>query len=351
MVIGVPKERKIHEYRIAVTPKTVRVLVKRGHQVIVEKGAGFGSGFTDNDFEISGATLAENEKEVYKRSKLILKVKEPIHEEFHLIQRDQILFTFLHLAANTDLLKALINGKSTAIAYETVQDSDGSLPILTPMSRIAGLLSIQIGLHYLEKPNGGKGILLRGAAGVRPGRVTVIGGGTVGYNAIISALGNGAEVTVIDNDIKKLEMYCDKFSGQVETLPSYPDLIEEQLRESDLVIGAVLKPGARAPKVITKKMIKKMEPGSVFVDLAIDQGGCSETSHPTNLDSPVYVVDDVTHYCVTNVPSLVSKTATESLSYTLLPYVLKIAEDNFDQDSAFNSGINVKNGDLLISLD
>ncbi|MFQ5787412.1 MAG: alanine dehydrogenase [Thermodesulfobacteriota bacterium] len=351
MVIGVPKERKIHEYRVAVTPKTVNVLVQRGHQVLVEKGAGFGSGYSDDDFRISGAILAENEKEVFKSSKLILKVKEPIQEEFDLIQKDQILFAFLHLAANRDLLKALIKRKSTAIAYETVQDSDGSLPILIPMSRIAGLLSIQIGLHYLEKPNGGKGILLRGAAGVRPGRVTVIGGGTVGYNAVISASGNGAEVTVIDKDNKRLEFYCDKFGGKVKTLPSYPDLIEEQLRESDLVIGAVLKPGVRAPKVITKKMIKKMEPGSVFVDLAIDQGGCSETSHPTNLESPVYSVDDIIHYCVTNVPSLVSKTATESLSHTLLPYVLKIAEDHLAQYSALNSGINVKNGDLLINLD
>jgi alanine dehydrogenase len=350
MIIGVPKERKIHEYRVAVTPNTVNVLVQRGHKVIIEKGAGNGSGISDEHFKAAGAIIARDKEEVFAKSRLILKVKEPLPEEFDLIHKDLILFTFLHLAANKELLGALIKSKSRAIAYETVQEEDGSLPILIPMSRIAGLLSIQIGLHFLEKPNGGKGKLIRGTAGVKPGKVTVIGGGTVGYHAVVSALGNGAEVTVIDKSVKKLEFYYERFEGKVSTVPSYPELIGKEISDSDLVIGAVLIPGAKAPKVITEDMIKVMGPGSVFADIAIDQGGCSETSRPTTLDSPVYELDGVIHYCATNVPSLVSKTATESLSNSVLPYILRIAESDIEHDSALSRGINVDNGKLLIDL-
>jgi alanine dehydrogenase len=350
MIIGVPKERKVHEYRVAVTPSTVNVLVQKGHKVIIEKGAGNGSGISDDHFRAAGAIIARDEGEVFTKSRLILKVKEPLPEEFDLIHKGLILFTFLHLAANKELLGALIKSKSRAIAYETVQEEDGSLPILIPMSRIAGLLSIQIGLHYLEKPNGGKGKLMRGTAGVKPGKVTVIGGGTVGYHAVVSALGNGAKVTVIDKSVKKLEFYYERFEGKVSTVPSYPELILKEIGDSDLVIGAVLIPGAKAPKVITKDMIKVMETGSVFVDIAIDQGGCSETSRPTTLDSPVYELDGVIHYCATNVPSLVSKTATESLSNSVLPYILRIAGGDIEHDSPLSRGINVDNGKLLMDL-
>jgi alanine dehydrogenase len=324
--------------------------VQRGHKVILEKGAGNGSGISDEHFKAAGAIIARDEEEVFTKSRLILKVKEPLPEEFDLIHKDLILFTFLHLAANKELLGALIKSKSRAVAYETVQEEDGSLPILIPMSRIAGLLSIQIGLHFLEKPNGGKGKLVRGTAGVKPGKVTVIGGGTVGYNAVVSALGNGAEVTVIDKSVKKLEFYYERFEGKVSTVPAYPELVGKEMSDSDLVIGAVLIPGAKAPKVITKDMIKVMEPGSVLVDIAIDQGGCSETSRPTTLESPVYQLDGVIHYCATNVPSLVSRTATESLSNSVLPYVLRLAESGIDHDSALSKGINVDNGKLLIDL-
>ena len=351
MLIGIPKERKIHEYRIAVTPQTVKVLVKRGHNVLIERGAGLGSGFPDEDFLAVGADLADSDIEVFAKSKLIVKVKEPLPEEFELIQSDKIIFTFLHLAANKELLDVLVRSQSTAIAYETVQEEDGSLPILAPMSRIAGLLSIQIGLHFLEKPSGGKGKLIRGAAGVKPGKVSVIGGGTVGYNAVISSLGNGAEVTVVDNNPRKLDFYFERFGGKVKTLSSYPEIIEEELRDSDMVIGAVLIPGLRAPIVISQEMIRKMEPGSVFVDLAIDQGGCSETSHPTNLDSPAYEVDGVIHYCVTNVPSLVSRTASMTLANTVLPYILAIAGDKIGENNSLKKGICVHNGNLLLKLE
>jgi len=351
VVIGVPKERKVREYRVAATPQTARVLVERGHNVLVENGAGIGSGISDEEFKKAGAEIVESEKEVFKKSQLIVKVKELLPEEFSLIQEDQILFSYLHLAANAELVSALQKSGAMAIAFETVELSDGSLPLLVPMSRIAGRLSVQVGIHFLEKPSGGKGILISGAPGVKPGKVTVIGGGTVGYNAAISAFRLGAEITVIDKNQRRLEFFHEEFNGNVKTIPSYPELIEEELLNSDLVIGAVLVPGAKAPKVITKEMISKMKPGSVFADVAIDQGGCSETSRPTNLDSPTFSVDGVVHYCVTNIPSLVSKTATYSLANAILPYVLKIADGEIEKDGALIKGINVDRGKLLLKLD
>ncbi len=351
MVIGIPKERKVREYRVAVTPQTIRILVQRGHTVLVENGAGIGSGINDDNFKKAGAEILETEEEIFRTSKLIVKVKELLPEEFSLIREDQILFSYLHLAASTELAGALQKSGGRAIAFETVELSDGSLPLLVPMSRIAGRLSVQIGIHFLEKPNGGKGVLISGAPGVKPGKVTVVGGGTVGYNAVISAFGLGAEITVIDKNQKKLEFFHEEFKGQVKTLPSYPELIEEELSSSELVVGAVLVTGANAPKVITKEMISKMEPGSVFLDVAIDQGGCSETSRPTNLDSPTFSVDGVVHYCVTNIPSLVSKTATYSLADAILPYVLQIADGEIEKDGALMKGINVDRGKLLLKLD
>lgn len=351
MVIGVPKERKVREYRVAVTPQTARVLVERGHNVLVEKGAGLGSGISDEEFKKAGSEIVETEEEVFRKSKLVVKVKELLSEEFFLVRDDQILFSYLHLAANPEFAGALQKSGARAIAFETVELPDGSLPLLVPMSRIAGRLSVQIGIHFLEKPSGGKGVLISGAPGVKPGKVTVVGGGTVGYNAVISAHGLGAEITVIDRNQKRLEFFHEEFQGKVRTLPPYPELIEEELSNSDLVVGAVLVTGSRAPKVITKEMISKMEPGSVFTDVAIDQGGCSETSRPTNHDSPTFSVDGVTHYCVTNIPSLVSKTATYSLANAILPYILKIASGEIERDGALIKGINVDRGELLLNLD
>ncbi|TDJ01821.1 MAG: alanine dehydrogenase [Candidatus Dadabacteria bacterium] len=350
MVIGIPKERKVQEYRVALTPQAVGVLVQHGHKVLVEKSAGLGSGITDQEFKNAGARIARNEKELFKKSKLIVKVKEPIAEEYSLIKENHIIFSYLHIAADKKLVQALKKSKCRAIAFETVELPDGSLPLLAPMSRIAGRLSVQVGVHFLQKSKGGKGVLLSGAAGVRNGKVTVIGGGTVGYNAVLSALGLGADVTVIDIKQGVLEYYYDRFEGKVRTLPSYPEVIEKELKDSDLVVGAVLVTGAKAPKVITKKMISNMEKGSLFVDVAIDQGGCSETSRPTNHDSPVYKVNDVLHYCVTNMPSLVSKTSTYSLSNVILPYVLQVADGKIDEAPSILKGINIDNGDLLINL-
>jgi len=350
MVIGIPKERKVQEYRVALTPQAVGVLVQHGHKVLVEKSAGLGSGITDQEFKNAGARIVRNEKELFKKSKLIVKVKEPIAEEYSLIKENHIIFSYLHIAADKKLVQALKKSKCRAIAFETVELPDGSLPLLAPMSRIAGRLSVQVGVHFLQKSKGGKGVLLSGAAGVRNGKVTVIGGGTVGYNAVLSALGLGADVTVIDIKQGVLEYYYDRFEGKVRTLPSYPEVIEKELKDSDLVVGAVLVTGAKAPKVITKKMISNMEKGSLFVDVAIDQGGCSETSRPTNHDSPVYKVNDVLHYCVTNMPSLVSITSTYSLSNVILPYVLQVADGKIDEAPSILKGINIDNGDLLINL-
>lgn len=350
MIIGIPKERKIHESRVAATPQTVRVLRERGHQVLMERGAGEGVGISDEDFQRADATIVGSEEEVFGKSELVVKVKELLPQEFPLLRENLILFSYLHLAANEVFLKALENSGVKALAFETVELSDGSLPLLAPMSRIAGRLSVQAGIHYLEKTSGGKGVLISGAPGVMPGKVTVIGGGTVGYNAVITALGLGAEVILIDKSVKKLEYFHEEFQGRVKTLPSCPEIIEKELSDSDLVVGAVLVTGAKAPRVITKEMILRVEPGSVFADVAIDQGGCSETSRPTNLDSPVYDVGGVIHYCVTNIPSLVARTATYSLSNTILPYVLKIADDRIGEDKALMKGINVDRGKLLINL-
>jgi len=350
MVIGIPKERKVQEYRVALTPQAVGVLVRHGHKVYVEKGAGLGTGIPDNDYKKAGAQIARSEKELFAKAKLIVKVKEPIPEEYPLISENHIIFSYLHVAANNKLVQALKTSKCRAIAFETVELEDGSLPLLMPMSRIAGRLSVQVGVHFLQKSKGGKGVLLSGAAGVRNGKVTVVGGGVVGYNAVLSAFGLGADVTVIDIKQDVLEFYYDKFQGKVKTLSSYPEIIGNELKDSDLVVGAVLVTGAKAPKVITKKMISNMEPGSLFVDVAIDQGGCSETSRPTNHNKPVYTTNGVLHYCVTNMPSLVSQTSTYSLSNAILPYVVKLANGETDNNPPLLKGINIDEGNVLINL-
>jgi len=350
MIIGVPRERKVQEYRVSLTPQAVRVLTDHSHRVLVEKGAGAGSGIPDKDYRDSGAQIVASEKALFQKSGLIVKVKEPLPEEYPLIKERHTIFGYLHLAADKKLVRALKESKCRAVAFETVRLDNGSLPLLHPMSRIAGRLSVQVGVHFLQKSKGGKGVLLSGAGGVRAGRVTVIGGGTVGFNAVFSALGLGAEVTVIDIDQEKLEFFYERFEGRVKTRSSYPEVIEEEMQKSDLVVGAVLVTGARAPKVITKKMISGMEDGSVFIDVAIDQGGCSETSRPTTHNAPVYNMNGVIHYCVTNIPSLVSKTSTYSLSNTILPYVLKVAQGGIEGDESLKRGINVDKGRLLINL-
>lgn len=347
-MIGIPRERKVHEYRVAATPHTVRVLAERGHKVLVEKGAGLGSGIADGEFERAGAELVATEDELFSRAELIVKVKEPQREEYHLLKPHHTLFCFVHLAPNEELKRALIESGSRVIAFETVELDDGSLPLLIPMSAIAGRLSVQIGAYYLQKPHGGKGILLGGSPGVRRGRVVVLGGGTVGYNATLSALGLGAEVTVVERSEEKLRFFHDRFGGVVKTVPSYPETIEKEVLEGDLVVGAVYVTGAKAPKLISSGVISRMEEGSVLVDVAIDQGGCSETSRPTTLDSPAYRVGGVTHYCVTNMPSLVCRTATFSLSNAILPYVIKIAEGEVDTTPALKKGINVEGGRVVL---
>jgi alanine dehydrogenase len=351
MNIGIPKERKIQEYRVALTPQAVRVLVERGHKVLVEKEAGAGSGISDGEYKKAGARIAGTETDLFKKSELIVKVKEPLPAEYPLITKDHTLFCYLHLAADNKLVRALLKSGCRAIAYETVELPDGSLPLLIPMSKIAGRLSVQVGVHFLQKSKGGKGVLLSGAAGVRNGRVTVVGGGTVGLNAVLSALGLGADVTVIDNKHPKLESFYERFNGRVKTRPSYPEVIAEELGKSDLAVGAVLVTGARAPRVITKEMIDGMEDGSVFVDVAIDQGGCSETSVPTTHDAPVYKTLGVSHYCVTNMPALVSKTSTYTLSNTILPYVAVLADGQIEQSHALLKGVNVENGQLRLNLE
>lgn len=351
MVIGVPKERKIQEYRVALTPQAVRVLIEREHRVLIEKDAGAGSGIADSEYKKAGGRIAATEEELFKKSALIVKVKEPLPTEYPLIKKHHTIFCYLHLAADNKLVQALKKSGCRAIAYETAELPDGSLPLLVPMSKIAGRLSVQVGVHFLQKSKGGKGVLLSGAAGVRNGRVTVIGGGTVGLNAVLSALGLGAEVTVIDNKHQKLEFFFEHFDGRVKTIPSYPETIAEELRKSDLAVGAVLVTGAKAPRIITKEMIAGMEPGSVFVDVAIDQGGCSETSVPTTHDAPVYKTLGVTHYCVTNMPALVSRTSTYTLSNTILPYVIMLADNKIEQNNALLRGINVDSGQLRLNLE
>ncbi len=350
MNIGVPKERKVQEYRVALTPEAVHVLTGRGHKVFVEKGAGLGSGIADDAFVKAGARIARTERELFQKSELIVKVKEPLPSEYPLIKEHHIIFSYLHLAAAPGLVKALEKTGCRAIAFETVELDDGSLPLLAPMSKVAGRLSVQVGVHFLQKSKGGKGVLLSGAAGVRSGRVTVIGGGVVGLAAVLSAIGLGAEVTVIDNKPGKLEYFYERFEGAVRTLPSYPDVVAESLAASDLAVGAVLVTGLRAPKVITKEMIAGMEPGSVFVDVAIDQGGCAETSRPTTHDAPVYTKYGVTHYCVTNMPALVSQTSTYALSNAILPYVVLAADGRVDETPALRKGINIDAGELKIAL-
>src|SRR5438876_151235 len=349
MKIGVVKEIKSDEYRVALTPAGARELVRRRHDVLVEAGAGEGSAFPDSVYTAVGARLASADG-VWAESDLVLKVKEPLPAEYTLLREGQILFTYLHLAASRELTEALMASGAACVAYETVETANGALPLLAPMSGIAGRLAAQAGAYFLEKPLGGRGLLLGGVAGVAPGRVLVIGGGIVGYNAAVIALGLGANVTILERSIDRMRHLDEVLSGRVSLVMSSTLQIEESIVEADVVIGAVLIPGAVAPKLVTREMVAAMKDGAVLCDVAIDQGGCAETSHPTTHSEPVYVVDGVTHYCVANMPGAVPITSTKALTNVTLPYLEEIADfglaEAVARDPALARGVNVLDGKI-----
>ncbi len=348
MQIGVPKEIKDHEYRVSMVPAGVRALVDAGHVVLVEKGAGLGSGIEDAAYEAEGAVIVTDGAAIFRRADLILKVKEPLERELPLLRRGQILFTYLHLAPAPALTRALIDNGVTAVAYETITASDGSLPLLTPMSEVAGRMSIQVGCYYLAKTLGGRGILLGGVPGVPPGDVVILGGGTVGINAAMLALGLGARVTVLDRSLPRLRYLDEIFRGQVTTVYSTTAYVADAVRRADLLIGAVLVPGAAAPRLVTRERIGTMKKGSVIVDVSVDQGGCIETTRPTTHSNPTYEVDGVVHYCVANMPGAVPRTSTRALTNATLPFVLTIAKkglaDAIHADPHLRAGLNVHAG-------
>jgi alanine dehydrogenase len=346
--IGVVKEIKADEYRVALTPAGARELTQHGHTIVVERGAGDGSAFPDDDYARTGAQIAGTAEEVWASADLLLKVKEPVREEYPLLREGLILFTYLHLAADEALTHALADSGVAAVAYETVETQSRALPLLAPMSEIAGRLAAQAGATFLEKPQGGRGLLLGGIAGVAPGRIVIVGGGMVGYNAAVIALGLGGNVTILERSVDRMRHLEEILSGRVSLLMSSSLQLEESVAGADLVIGAVLIPGALAPKLVTREMIGGMKAGSVFVDVAIDQGGCAETSKATTHSDPVYVVDGVTHYCVANMPGAVPITATKALTNVTLPYVEAIADHGLaeavDRDRALARGVNVLEG-------
>ncbi len=348
MIIGIPKEIKISENRVGMTEAGVRQLVREGHNVFVEKDAGLGSGILNEHYEKAGAKLLATKKEVYDKAEMIVKVKEPLPDEYTLLRENQILYTYLHLAAEPKLTKVLAERKVKSVAYETIQDADGSLPLLTPMSEVAGRMATQIGAFYLQKDHGGKGILLGGVTGVRPAKVVIIGGGVVGTNSAKMAVGLGADVTILDVNTKRLEYLDDIFQGRCHTLFSNTKNIEEAVAGCDLLVGAVLITGQKAPLLVTKDMITSMSRGSVVVDVAVDQGGCIETCKPTSHQQPTYEVDHVIHYCVPNMPGVVPRTSTYALTNVTLKYASMIAamglEDAMAKSPALAKGLNVYGG-------
>ncbi|TNE58389.1 MAG: alanine dehydrogenase [Alphaproteobacteria bacterium] len=350
MLVGVPKEVKIHEYRVGLTPGSAAELVAHGHTVFVESGAGLGIGCADTDYAAAGATILSTADEIFERSEMIVKVKEPQLFECEKLREGQLLFTYLHLAPDPDQAHALMKSGATAIAYETVTDARGRLPLLVPMSEVAGRMSIQVGAHCLEKESGGAGVLLGGVPGVKPANVTVIGGGVAGTSAARMAFGLGARVTIIDRSLDRLRELDDLWGDKVTTRYSTKETISECVADSDLVIGSVLIPGAAAPKLVTADMIKAMRPGSVVVDIAIDQGGCFETSKPTSHAEPTYVTDDVVHYCVTNMPGAVARTSAYALNNATLPFALALAnkgpEKAMADDKHLAAGLNVYKGEI-----
>lgn len=350
MIIGVPKEIKNNENRVALTPGGTKELIKRGHTVYIQQNAGGNSGFPDEEYVKAGAKVLSTIEEVYNIAEMIIKVKEPIEPEYKLIKPDQLLFTYFHFASEETLTKAMIKSGAVCLAYETVTNPDGSLPLLIPMSEVAGRMSTQEGARFLEKPQGGKGILLGGVPGVKPAKVLVLGGGIVGREAALMAAGLGADVIIMDISLPRLRYLSETMPKNVKTLYSSAHNIEMELPTTDLVIGAVLIPGAKAPHIITRDMLKLMKKGSVLVDVAIDQGGCFETSHPTTHSDPVYEVDGIVHYCVANIPGAVPYTSTLALTNATLPYAIKLADKGWKkacaEDKGLAMGLNVVKGQV-----
>jgi len=350
MKVGIPTEIKAQESRVGLTPASVQELINHGHKVIIQDKAGYGAGFENSDYEKIGAKIAPSAGDVFNDADMIVKVKEPLSEEVSMLRENQLLFTYLHLSAAPDLTKGLVDSKSICIAYETVTDENNRLPLLAPMSAVAGRMSIQAGARSLEKPLGGKGLLIGGAPGVSPGSVLILGGGVVGENAAIIATGMQANVFIVDKSEARLNELKSQFGESITTLLSDEIKLEDHVANCDLLIGGVLIPGANAPKLVSKEMIKKMKRGSVIVDVAIDQGGCVETSKPTTHADPTYIVDDVVHYCVANMPGGVPMTSTLALNAATIPFVLKLAQEGYQDalasDANFLAGLNVCQGNV-----
>lgn len=351
MIVGVPKEIKNNENRVALTPAGVKELKKNGHIVNVQKTAGLGSGFSDDDYVSSGAQILNTIEQVYDSAEMIIKVKEPIESEYTLIKEDQLVFTYFHFASNESLTKSMIASKSVCLAYETVENDDKSLPLLIPMSEVAGRMSVQEGAKYLEKPSGGLGILLGGVPGVRPAKVMILGGGIVGMNAAKMASGLGADVTILDLSLPRLRYLDDIMPANVNTYMSNEYNIRELISSHDLIIGAVLIPGAKAPNLITKDMLKEMRPGTVLVDVAVDQGGCIETCKPTTHENPTYEIDGILHYCVANMPGAVPYTSTLALTNATLPFAIQLANKGWKiacyENKQLKKGLNIVKGEVV----
>jgi alanine dehydrogenase len=350
MIIGLPKEIKDNEYRVGLTPAGARALTEAGHRVVVEKSAGEGSGFEDALYERAGATLIEKADDVWAEAEMIVKVKEPIEPEYPRMKEGLLLFTYLHLAPDPKQTQALLEHKVTGIAYETITDKRGTLPLLTPMSEVAGRMAVQVGAQYLEKMNGGRGVLIGGVPGVPAARVVILGGGVVGTNAAKIAVGMGAQVTIVDKNLDRLRELDDIFLSKISTLASSAYAIHGAISEADLIIGGVLVPGAAAPKLVTREMLKDVSKGSVIVDVAVDQGGCIETTRPTTHSDPTYYVEDVLHYCVANMPGAVPRTSTFALTNATLPYALRLANRGFldaiSSDPGLKEGVNTYAGKM-----
>jgi alanine dehydrogenase len=351
MIIGVPKEIKNNENRVALTPAGTQELIKRGHTVYIQKTAGVGSGFSDEEYTKAGGKMIDTAEEVFNLAQMIIKVKEPIEQEYKLIKKDQLVFTYFHFASYEPLTKAMINTGAVCLAYETVERVDGSLPLLIPMSEVAGRMSIQEGAKYLEKPLKGRGILLGGVPGVKPAKVLILGGGVVGTNAAKIAAGMGADVTLMDVNLNRLRYLDDVMPKNVHTMVSNEYAIREMVKDHDLIVGAVLIPGAKAPMLVTRDMLKTMRPGTVLVDVAVDQGGCIETCTPTTHENPTFIIDDVVHYCVANMPGAVPYTSTLALTNATLPYAIRLANQGWkkacQESTELRNGLNVVQGEVV----
>jgi len=349
MKIGIPKEIKDNEYRVGMIPAGVRALVDEGHEVVVEKGAGAGSGFADEEYVAAGASILPTADDVWAAADMIIKVKEPVGPEYGRMREGQILFTYLHLAPEPELTDVMLERRVTGVAYETVTDEHGHLPLLTPMSEVAGRLAIQVGAYFLQRPNGGRGVLPGGVPGVPPADVVIIGGGVVGINAAKMALGLGAHVSILEKNLERMRYLDDVFSGQVTTIASNRHNLELACARADILVGGVLLPGHSAPKLVTREMLKLMKNGSVIVDVAVDQGGCVETTHPTTHSEPTYTVEGVIHYCVANMPGAVPRTSTFALTNATLPYAIRLANEGLDalrNDPHLREGLNTHDGKL-----